>query len=187
MYTANVSIWFDVFLSNLRPKVWQPDIVTNAISSEMIKSMQSFGNELCMLLIISDDSPCVTISGCHTFLTFFLELAKLLHAATFIDTAATYHVCVVVVLKMPIWGATTRLSSYTFCKTSIGMHTQSQNLILPITTFRSLPSDCHHWTANKLIVIWWWWLEDLHCDRWELKRSLSGNKVKDLVAVASGC
>ena len=187
MYNANVSIWFDIFLSNLRPKVWQPDIITNAISSEMIKSMQSFGNELCMLLIIADDSPCVTILGCHTFLAFFLELlAKLLHAATFLDTAATYHLCIVVVLKMPMWGATTRLSSYTFCKTLIGMHARSQNLILPIITFRSLPSDCHHRTANKLIVIWRWWLEDLHCDRRELKRCLSGNKVKGLVAIASG-
>jgi hypothetical protein len=52
-----------------------------------------------------------------------------------------------------MWGATTRLSSYTFCKTLIGMHAQSQNLILPIITYQSLPSDCHHQTANKAIVI----------------------------------
>ena len=98
----------------------------------------------------------------------------------------TYHLCIVVILKIPARAATTRLSSYTFCKTLIGMHARSQNLILPIITFRSLPSDCHHRTANKLIVIWRWWLEDLHCDRRELKRCLSGNKVKGLVAIASG-
>ncbi len=51
--------------------MWQPDILTNAISAERIKSMQSFASELCILLIISDDFPCVTISGCHTFLAFF--------------------------------------------------------------------------------------------------------------------
>ena len=90
--------------------MWQRDIVTNAISSEMIKTMQSFASELCIVLIIFDDIAIVTISRCHTFLAFFPEVANLLRAATFLDTGATYHLYVVVVPKMPTRGATTRLA-----------------------------------------------------------------------------
>ncbi len=43
------------------------------------------------------------------FLAFFPEVAKLLRAATFLDTAARYHLYVVVVLKMHTRGATTKL------------------------------------------------------------------------------
>jgi hypothetical protein len=67
-------------------------------------------NELYILLIISDEISFVMRSGCHTFLSFCLELAKLLHVATFLDTAAMYHVYVVVVLKMTSAGATSKLS-----------------------------------------------------------------------------
>jgi hypothetical protein len=47
--------------------VWQPDIVTQGKSSEMIKSMQSSEAKLCILLILSADIAFVRISGCHTF------------------------------------------------------------------------------------------------------------------------
>ncbi len=56
--------YFQIFSSNLRPKVWhQQDLVTNAISSEMIKSMQSSWAKLCILLIIADDIAFLTC--CH--------------------------------------------------------------------------------------------------------------------------
>jgi hypothetical protein len=43
-------------------------------------------------------------------LGFFPELAKLLHVATILNTAAMYHLYVVVVLKILMWGATARLT-----------------------------------------------------------------------------
>jgi hypothetical protein len=72
--------------------------------------MQSFASELCIAFIISDEIVIVMVSQCQSFLAFFPEVAKLLPGATFLDNAATYHLYVVVVLKMHTWGATTRLA-----------------------------------------------------------------------------
>jgi len=69
-------------------KVWQPDIVTQGESSEMIKSMQSSLPKLCILLIISDDIAFVTISGCHTF---GLKLDK--KTSNQMETFAVYMLC----------------------------------------------------------------------------------------------
>jgi hypothetical protein len=54
---------------NKLKKVWQqPNIVTTAISSEMIKSIHSLLAKLCILFIISDYIVFVTPRwGCHTF------------------------------------------------------------------------------------------------------------------------
>jgi hypothetical protein len=127
--------------------VWQPDILTNAISAEMIKSMQSFASELCILLIISDDFPCVTISGCHTFLAFFPGSCQIA-----VRGSTSRYCCYVPLVRSVSTGNADAGSN-----NKIGISAQRnitrasrRNLLI---SFRSSPTNHHHRTTNELFVV----------------------------------
>jgi hypothetical protein len=142
-----VCIWCEAVSSNLRPKLCGGDLVQNARSSQSIKTIHGFANVPCTVVIISEELAFWTRSRPHNFASFFSEIAKLLHPALFLNTAAMCYLYVGMVLRSNAGGSHNK----------IVMVRISQNFILPImspiVTFRSSPYFIL--SIMSLIVTFW--------------------------------